>query len=211
LLLDTERAGLETFQQAADSLSLPYDSSLYLGCVGRKRADGLEFLYEQLGKGEQTDTFIETWETMFKAHREVEGIVCKDGAYPLLDFLKTQQIPTVVATSSQREGAHNKLSYTDLNPLLHGVVTSSDVVTGKPHPEIFLKGAQLAGVEPEYCLALEDSDVGVEAALAAGMQVIQVPDLVAPQHNIESNRLGIMPSLHDVLHFIRESCLRQNL
>jgi len=85
------------------------------------------------------------------------------------------------------------------------------VVTGKPHPEIFLKGAQLAGVEPEYCLALEDSDVGVEAALAAGMQVIQVPDLVAPQHNIESNRLGIMPSLHDVLHFIRESCLRQNL
>lgn len=205
LLLDTERAGLETFQKAAESLDLTLEKEIYLGCLGRKRDDGVRFIYTQMGTGKQTDKFIETWETLYKEQRLSEGILCKPGARALLEFLVGQSVPVVVATSSQRKSAEHKLSESGLQHLLSGLVTSSDVVTGKPDPEIFLKGAQLTGAEPANCLALEDSDIGVEAALAAGMQVIQVPDLATPSHNFESSRLNTLKSLHEVQHFIQHT------
>lgn len=159
-------------------------------------------MYERLGIGAQTDLFIQTWETLYTQQRQVEGIRCKAGARALLEFLKHLNVPVVVATSSQHEHAANKLAQSGLHTLLHAVVTSSDVVAGKPDPEIFLRGAALAGVDPRNCLALEDSDVGVEAALSAGMRVIQVPDLVSPRHKIDSPRLEIMSSLERVKRYI---------
>ena len=51
---------------------------------------------------------------------------------------------------------------------------------GKPHPEIFLLAAKRLNTTPEYCLAFEDSNNGVRSAMAAKMQVFQIPDLVEP-------------------------------
>ena len=54
------------------------------------------------------------------------------------------------------------------------VVTGDDVEQRKPHPEAYLRAADLLGVAPQECLAFEDSDVGVAAAKAAGAHVIRV-------------------------------------
>jgi len=54
-------------------------------------------------------------------------------------------------------------------------VTADDVVNGKPAPDIFLKAAELLGVAPSKCLALEDAPAGIIAAQNAGMQVIAIP------------------------------------
>jgi len=53
-------------------------------------------------------------------------------------------------------------------------VTSEDVARSKPHPEGFLRGAELLGVDPADCIVLEDSGAGIAAARAAGMRVIGV-------------------------------------
>ena len=52
------------------------------------------------------------------------------------------------------------------------MVTADDVVNGKPHPEPYLKGAELLGVNPEECLVIEDAPAGIRAAHAGGMKVI---------------------------------------
>lgn len=52
------------------------------------------------------------------------------------------------------------------------VVSADDVATSKPHPETFLKGAELLGVDPAHCIVFEDAPKGVEAALNAGMKAV---------------------------------------
>ncbi len=55
------------------------------------------------------------------------------------------------------------------------VVTADDVSEGKPAPDIFLRAAELLGVNPQDCLVLEDAPAGILAAQRAGMQVIAIP------------------------------------
>jgi sugar-phosphatase len=52
------------------------------------------------------------------------------------------------------------------------MVTASDVANGKPHPEPYLKGAALLGVNPAECLVIEDAPAGIRSAHAGGMKVI---------------------------------------
>ena len=55
-------------------------------------------------------------------------------------------------------------------------MSSDDVTRHKPHPETYLKAAEALGVAPQDCLAFEDAPPGVEAAKAAGMEVVDVRD-----------------------------------
>src|ERR1700692_528183 len=57
-------------------------------------------------------------------------------------------------------------------PVREVLVTADDVATGKPHPEPYLKGAELLGFEPAQCLVIEDAPAGIRSAHAAGMNAI---------------------------------------
>ena len=54
------------------------------------------------------------------------------------------------------------------------IVTAEDVAHGKPAPDIFLRAAELAGVPPHRCIVFEDSPLGVQGGLAAGMAVVAI-------------------------------------
>ena len=53
-----------------------------------------------------------------------------------------------------------------------------EIEKGKPAPDIFLLAAKRLNVEPQHCLVFEDSIAGIEAAIAAGMSVVAIPDPV---------------------------------
>jgi HAD superfamily hydrolase (TIGR01509 family) len=69
----------------------------------------------------------------------------------------------------------HSLETSGLAPLFRTVVTADDVVHGKPAPDMFLLAAKLLGLAPERCLVFEDAVLGLQAARAAGMQVVHVP------------------------------------
>jgi len=62
--------------------------------------------------------------------------------------------------------------------LFGAVVTSEDVVNQKPAPDIFLEAARRIGVLPQFCRAYEDTDLGLQAIRAAGMQGVDVRELL---------------------------------
>jgi HAD superfamily hydrolase (TIGR01509 family) len=103
-----------------------------------------------------------------------------------------------VATSTARAKSQAQLKKAGIFDNFDALVTRSDVKTGKPHPETFLKAAELLKVDPSNCLALEDSHNGVRAAAAAGMATIMIPDLLHPNPEITSLCVGVFPSLKDV-------------
>jgi HAD superfamily hydrolase (TIGR01509 family) len=83
--------------------------------------------------------------------------------------------PRCVASSSRRERITLSLEVTGLAPLFGNNVFSADqVARGKPAPDLFLAAAHALGAAPAHCIVIDDSPLGIQAALAAGMQAIGV-------------------------------------
>ena len=97
------------------------------------------------------------------------------GLIELLKFLEQYKIPKCVATSSNRQFATNALGSFDLEPRFKFVLTSEDVLNGKPEPEVYLTAAKRMGIPTKQMLVLEDSTIGSRAAVAAGAYTIAVP------------------------------------
>ena len=94
------------------------------------------------------------------------------GLRPFLD--SHSNAPTALATNAEPSNVNFLLDRAHLRPYFRVVVSGDQVRNPKPHPEIYLKAADLLGVAPSNCIVFEDSYVGVEAALAAGMRVVGV-------------------------------------
>lgn len=101
------------------------------------------------------------------AEREdLDGIVAMPGAYELFDFLESHGIPWAVVTSADLLLAQARLGSAGITPPI--LVTCEDITYGKPHPEPFLLGASLIGIDILECVVVEDAPAGVQAGLASG-------------------------------------------
>jgi len=180
LLLDTERVCQQAFRGACEFLSIPYIDKAYLAMIGCN-GPGIEKIITA-GYGHLIDyeTLRKEWMARYNPIVETQAIPVKKGVIELLTWLKENKVPMAVATSTHRELAINKLKLAGLYDYFEHFSTGCEVSHGKPHPEIFLLAAKRLNTTPEYCLAFEDSNNGVRSAMAAKMQVFQIPDLVEP-------------------------------
>lgn len=85
------------------------------------------------------------------------------------------KLPLGIGTGSGHANATKTLQALGVEDLFDAIVTASDVVNHKPHPETFTKCADLMGVDYTNCVVFEDGPMGMIAALRGGMQVITVP------------------------------------
>jgi HAD superfamily hydrolase (TIGR01509 family) len=83
-------------------------------------------------------------------------------------------LPMALGTGANKELATSILKATGLSEMFDILITCDDVENPKPAPDTFLKGATLMGVAPEFCLVFEDGAPGIAAAIAGGMEVIDV-------------------------------------
>lgn len=79
-----------------------------------------------------------------------------------------------VGTGSQRTNAQNSLNSVGLDKYFTILVAKDDVQQHKPHPETFLKCAELMDVDPKNCHVFEDGDLGIQAARSCGMHVTDI-------------------------------------
>ena len=130
---------------------------------------------------------------------------CKTGVNAVLDPLDELGIARAIATGSQRSVASAYLAHHGLTDRFQRVIASEDCAQGKPHPEPFQRAAAAIGIEPERCLALEDSRNGIRSAHAAGAVPVMVPDMVEPDDAILALAHDVAPDLHHVAEAIRAS------
>ncbi len=90
---------------------------------------------------------------------------------PVAEIVKKYygKLPMAVGTGGHREAVEKTLEITGLRKYFDIIVTANDVTNFKPHPETFLKCAELMGVDPQFVEVFEDGDLGIEAAKSAGM------------------------------------------
>lgn len=176
LLIDSERAIMTAWIQAAQAAGVPLREADYLPLVGRSRQHCYEFLLTRLGSDAAFDTARQrVQEQLRDAHFPL-----KRGARDLLEQLGKRGIPCAVASSTEQGEVRRRLHVTGILEHFSVICGGDEVERGKPDPSVFQLAAQRLGHRPEACLAFEDSLNGIRAAHAAGMPVVVVPDLVAP-------------------------------
>lgn len=87
------------------------------------------------------------------------------------------KIPMAVASGGTQPIITQVLKHLDILHLFKAVVTSEMVKRQKPAPDIFLEAARRIGVEPQFCRAYEDTDLGLQAIRSAGMEAVDVRDM----------------------------------
>ena len=87
------------------------------------------------------------------------------------------RIPLAVASGGTRRVIEQVLEHLGIRQLFQAVVTSEDIINQKPAPDIFLEAARRIGVPPQFCRAYEDTDLGMKAIRAAGMEAVDVREL----------------------------------
>ncbi|WP_329355158.1 HAD family phosphatase [Vibrio natriegens] len=203
LLLDTERVCMRVFQEACEVQQLPFYKEVYLSIIGRNAA-GIEAIFRK-AYGNDLDRLHQEWRTRYNAVVKHQAIPVKEGVVELLEWLKEQSLPIAVATSTAKDVAKIKLELAGLSKYIDNLTTGCEVSSGKPDPEIYLLAANRLNVEPTKCLAFEDSNNGVRAAVAANMSTYQIPDLVEPCDEVRQFGHSIVPSLHDVLKELKQT------
>ncbi|MFN8240892.1 MAG: HAD-IA family hydrolase [Bacteroidales bacterium] len=95
---------------------------------------------------------------------------------PVADIVRKYHgvLPMAVGTGGHREAVERSLEVSGMRDYFEIVVTANDVEKHKPHPDTFLKCAELMKIEPAYIEVFEDGDLGIEAAKRAGMQFTDV-------------------------------------
>ena len=201
LLVDTEVLCRDAMMQQALAMGRELPLEVFLTMVGTHRALSEQILVRHFGQDFPIAVFHKGWLALFNSWAEA-GIRLKEGVVELLDHLDRLAMPRAICTSSPHREVDRNLIPHGLKDRFDAIVARGDYERGKPHPDPFLKAAQVLGVRPEHCLALEDSHHGVRAAHAAGMQTVMVPDLLHATPEMHDLCVAIAKTLHDIRDLI---------
>ncbi len=202
LLFDTE----EVFNLSWKELASKYQKKLTQSMLDELRGTS----------GEKMDSIIEKYwsikdgqsirKELFDISFEKlqRNVPVKEGAYELLDYLKTQGYPMAVASSSPKNLIMNNLEVSNSINYFNVIISGEEVKKGKPSPDIFLLAAKKLNVEAKNCLVLEDGIHGVLAGVMAGCEVFMIPDLQQPNNEILDKKVPIYNTLLDVLAFVKK-------
>ncbi|CZQ95584.1 beta-phosphoglucomutase hydrolase [Trichococcus collinsii] len=102
------------------------------------------------------------------------------GILPLLEELREAGLKTIITSASKN--APGILALLQVKDYFDGIVDPASVAAGKPAPDIFLAGAELAGVQPAECIGVEDAASGVDAIKAANITAIAIGDAAVLGH-----------------------------
>lgn len=145
-------------------------------CIeGKSFTETAQYFIERFGLEATVDELKSEWTGMAEEYY-LTRVHLKQKGHKLLRTLKDLGIPMGIATSNGRILAEKTLEANQIVHYFDSIRTSCEVERGKPHPDVYLKVAEDLGVNPSKCLAFEDTEAGVDSALAAGMTVVAIYD-----------------------------------
>lgn len=177
LLLDTEPFYTIVTQKIVARFGKNFDWTLKAKMLGKKAIDSARILVNELNIPLAPEAYLQEREAMLA--ELFPSAMPMPGAQRLTRHLRQNRIPQAVATSSKQDFYELKTKHhREWFSLFNCIVTGDDplVKQGKPAPDSFLAAALKLGAAPATCLVFEDAPAGVQAARAAGMSVIAVPD-----------------------------------
>jgi HAD superfamily hydrolase (TIGR01509 family) len=197
VLVDSERLAVRTEVEVLGKLGWPLsEQEVIERFVGRSPAHMQAEIERHLGGPIDFDRlFMQRHEAVFE--RELRAV---DGVTALLDALQT---PTCVASSGTHDRIARSLDLVGLADRFAGrVFSASDVLRGKPAPDLFLHAATVLGAKPARCAVIEDSVPGVEAGCAAGMSVFAFAGSVTSASTLARPGVTVVDTMPELLELL---------
>lgn len=186
VLLDTEPFYTEVTQEIVGVYGKTFDWSIKRHMIGRPSLQAARYLVEALALPITAEDYLE--KRRVGLERRFAATPAKPGAEAFTRALSEYGVAQAVATSSERDLYEIKITaHAQWFSLFGATVTGDDprLVHGKPAPDIFLLAATSVGIDASQCVVFEDSPAGIEAAHAAAMHAVAVPDA-----NMEASLFG---------------------
>ena len=196
LLLDTEKLSYQSFVTTAAAYDQTFQFDDYRQLIGRNAKTGIDILRKMLPATIDAAKFKDDWLDVYRQLLD-HHIEVKPGAHQLLAYLEKMQTPRAVATSSSGTKARAILDRVGLWQYIPHLTGGDEVKRGKPAPDVYIDAARKLGVDASRCIVFEDSETGITAALAAGMRVIQIPDLIAAERALAPPTFYLASSLSE--------------
>ncbi|GIP21937.1 beta-phosphoglucomutase [Paenibacillus sp. J22TS3] len=178
VITDTAEYHYVAWKRLGEQIGIPFDREFNENLKGISRGESLERILEHGGKADAY-TPEEKLELATRKNEHYVSLldsIMPDDVYPgireLLLELREQNIPAVIASASKN--APQILRALELADLFRYVVHPDSVAKGKPAPDLFLRGAEEVGAEPNACVGIEDAQAGIEAIKSAGMVAIGI-------------------------------------
>ena len=207
LMIDTESVWKNAFDKAGDKYGIPnLGDTLFPSLIGKRLEDEQELL-DRLLPSDIQNQLINEWRQIGLGSLERE-VPVKPGLYEMLDYLEQHHIKMAVATTTRRELTEQRLKKIGVYDRFEYVLCGDEVTKRKPDPEIYLSVLHKMNTKAENAIVLEDSSVGVEAAYRAGIDCIQVPDLIAPTEIQKKQTIYTAKDLMEARDYIEENMVQ---
>ena len=176
VLVTTDDCHYLAWKKLADEENIYFDRDINERLRGISRMESLEIVLEKAEKqysDEEKKEMAERKNSYYVSLvKEIDQSALIDGAIEFISYVKENSLKTAIGSSSKNTNLI--LSQTGIDSMFDAIADGNIIIKSKPDPEVFLKAAELLGIEPCDCLVCEDADAGVEAAISAGMDVLAV-------------------------------------
>lgn len=176
VVVSTDEYHYQGWKKLADDEGIPFSRDDNERCRGVSRMESLDVVLEKAERSWSGDEKQEMATRKNNYYVELlQNVSPADilpGVSEFIAALKVQGVKIAIGSSSRN--ASVILERIGLAATFDAVADGNDIVRSKPDPEVFLIAAERLGVAPDRCLVVEDADVGVEAAVAAGMKCLAV-------------------------------------
>lgn len=203
VIFDTERLVIEFWKEVAKKHNIPNVEHTCIQCLGTNRVRTREIFLENYGADFPYDPYRAEVTELFNTHYKGVPLPTKPGIRELLNYLQEQDIKVGLASSTAQHLVRDEIGTAGLLPYFQTLVCGDMVEHSKPAPDIFLKACEILNAAPTKSIAIEDSFNGIRSAHCAGMTPIMVPDQVQPTDEIRALAFHVMPSLLDVLNWLK--------
>ena len=203
VIFDTERLVIEFWKEVAKKHNIPNIEHTCIQCLGTNRVRTREIFLENYGADFPFDPYRAEVTELFNTHYKGVPLPTKPGIRELLSYLQEQDIKVGLASSTAQHLVRDEIGTAGLLPYFQTLVCGDMVEHSKPTPDIFLKACEILNADPTKSIAIEDSFNGIRSAHCAGMTPIMVPDQVQPTDEIRTLAFHVMPSLLDVLNWLK--------
>lgn len=176
VLVDTAIYHYKAWKQLANELGFDFTHEQNEQLKGISRMDSLNKILEWGNIQLSDDRKIELADMKNAWYVQMISSMTKDevlpGAINILESIRSTGLKCALGSASRNSSLI--LERTSLTNYFDVIVDGNSVSSSKPDPEVFLKGANLLGVNPSDCVVFEDGIAGVMAAISAGMKVVGI-------------------------------------
>lgn len=174
VIIDSAQLHEQSWRRLAKELGKTVERESFIRGFGMKSAQIIEQIHHWATDPGEVARLANRKELLYREIVAESDIAPLPGVVEWLQKLTEAGVPCAVASSTQRLNIEVVLTRIGLQKNFTVIVSSEDVVHGKPDPDVFLKAAERLEMAPEHCVVFEDAHVGIEAAHAAGMKAVAV-------------------------------------